>query len=155
MLAAADIAVDSHVSPSHLSVHLRQTKTDPFGAGVTIHLGATGDSLCPIAAVLGYLAVRPSAPGPLFLFEDGSTLSRPRLVQALRQALHRAGVDDSGYSGHSFRVGAATTAAQAGLSDSLIQLLGRWKSSAYSLYIRTPWQRLASVPSSLVRVSSS
>ena len=35
-------------------------------------------------------------------------------MTAVREALARAGVDASHYSGHSFRVGAATTAAQAG-----------------------------------------
>ena len=125
MLSPPDIAVDSHVSPSRMSVHLKRSKTDPFGAGLTVQLGRTGDTLCPVAAVLAYLAVRPPSPGPLFIFQDGSALSRPRLVQSLRRALTLAGIDASGYSGHSFRIGAATAAAKAGLPDSLIKTLGR------------------------------
>ena len=39
------------------------------------------------------------------------------------------------YSGHSFRRDAATWAKQAGIPDSDIQLLGRWKSDAYKRYI--------------------
>ena len=150
MLSPMDVQVDSHTSPTRMSVHLRQSKTDQFGAGTTIHLGTTGSPLCPVTAILGYLALRPPSPGPLFMYQDGSTLSRERLVQSLREALRAAGVEDSGFSGHSFRIGAATAAAQAGVSDSLIQTLGRWKSSAFTLYIRTPWQHLTSISPMLV-----
>ena len=72
------------------------------------------------------------------MFSDGTSLSRPRLVSALRQVLSTVGVDSSHYSGHSFRIGAATAAAAAGVSDAVIQQLGRWISSAYSSYIRIP-----------------
>ena len=44
-----------------------------------------------------------------------------------------AGIDFVPYSGHSFRSGAATTAAKQGISDATIKMLGRWKSSAYQL----------------------
>eukprot|EP00741_Cyanophora_paradoxa_P002102 tig00000551_g2038.t1 len=37
---------------------------------------------------------------------------------------------------HSFRIGAATAAFEAGLPDYAIQLLGRWRSDAFQLYIR-------------------
>lgn len=40
-------------------------------------------------------------------------------------------IDSSKYSGHSFRSGAATTAAKRGLGDATIEMLGRWQSNAY------------------------
>ena len=55
----------------------------------------------------------------------------------LHSALAGIGVDVANYSGHSFRIGAASTAAKAGFSNSFIQILGRWKSLAFTTYIRT------------------
>ena len=49
------------------------------------------------------------------------------------------------YAWHSFRIGAATTAGTCGLNDSSIQMLGRWSSSAYQVYIKTPRQQLANL----------
>ena len=87
MLSPQDISVDSHISPSYITVIIRHSKNDPFVVGVKLHLGRTGLLLCPVSALLCYLAIRPSQQGPLFLFKDGSTLSRPRLVVSLRKAL--------------------------------------------------------------------
>ena len=103
--------------------------------GTSVHLGATGQHLCPVAALLGYLAI--------------ATLSKPRLIASLRRVLQEVGVDSSKYSGHSFRIGAATTAAKLGVSNSLIKILGRWRSSAFMCYIRTSWEQLSQVSSLL------
>ena len=130
-LSPQDISVDRHSHPSMICVHLKQSKTDPFKHGVNIYMGRTNTELCPVAAILAYVAIRPSSPGPFFITKDGSPLTRTQLVAAVRQALSAAGLDTSGYSGHSFRIGAATSAARIGLEDSLIKTLGRWESSAY------------------------
>ena len=144
-------SVDSYVAPSRLAVHLRRCKNDLFVAGTTLHLGATGQALCPVSAILGYLAIRPPTQGPLFFSKDASSLSRPKLVQSLRQVLSSVGVVCSSYSGHSFRIGAATSAARTGVSDSLIKTLGRWESSAFMLYIQMPLHQLTEVSSVLAR----
>lgn len=151
MLSPADISIDSRDNPQVLVVLLRHSKTDPFSAGFRLFLGRTGEALCPVAAMLGYLAIRPPNPGPLFLFEDGTPLSREKLVINLRTVLAEAGINTSNYSGHSFRIGAASTAAHAGFSDSFIQALGRWKSAAFTAYIRTPKEDLAAVAARLVQ----
>ena len=149
-LSPSDVTVDSHQAPSVVSVRLHRSKSDPFGNGVTIYLGRTGQTICPVTALLGYLARRGQRPGPLFLFCDGTPLSKEKLLLHVRQALIHCGFDPSGITGHSFRIGAATAAAQAGMEDSLIQTLGRWHSAAFLRYIRTPAHLLASAASKLL-----
>ena len=68
----------------------------------------------------------------------------------LRRALSECGIDSSLYAGHSFRIGAATTAAARGMQDSLIKILGQWESSAYMIYVPTPHTTLAAVSRRLV-----
>ncbi len=104
--------VDNPENPQVLRVTIKQSKTDPFCKGINLNLGKTAADLCPVREVLNYLVVRGRRQGPLFLFADGTYLTRLRLVEALRQALGKAGIDPTKYSGHSFRIGAATTAVE-------------------------------------------
>ena len=149
-LMLEDVAVDKHDNPALVRIRLKQSKTDPFRHGVDIFLGRTQADLCPVSALLAYIAARPSVKGPLFVFGDGSFLSRDRLVQAVRVALEQAGFDAKSYTGHSFRLGAATTAAHVGLEDSIVKMLGRWESTAYQRYIKTPRETLAALSARLV-----
>ena len=98
-------------------------------------MGKTGDTICPVSAMLNYLLARGAGPGPLFRFNDGKLLTKARFVSQVREVT--AGVDGKSYLGHSFSRGAATTAAKVGVEDSTIKMLGRWRSDAYQLYITT------------------
>ncbi len=110
-LSFRDVSVDRLDNPSIMKVRLKVFKTDPFRVGVNVCVGQSGCSLYLVGEMLDYLVVRGAGPGPLFRFADGKPLTRARLVEQVRGALSRAGVDSSQYSGHSFRSGAATTAA--------------------------------------------
>ena len=76
LLDPSDIAVDNRANPSHMTVRLRRSKTDQFGAGTTIFVGRTYDDICPVSAVLAYLARRSGTSGPLFIHSNGVPLSR-------------------------------------------------------------------------------
>ena len=97
--------------------------------------------VCPVQALLHYIGIRPATLGPLFMLSTGLPLTRAYLVANLQSALRQACMEDK-YNGHSFWIGAATTAAQRGLEDSLIQTLGRWRSDTYKLYIKLPRTQL-------------
>ena len=85
--------------------------------GVDIYLGRTHKELCPITAILSYMSQRGSGPGPLFKFADGKPLTKAQFVAKVREALTQAVVDCTPYSGHIFRIGAATTAASQGIEE--------------------------------------
>lgn len=141
-LQVRDIAVDSLTHPSCLRVCIKASKTDPFRKGSHLCIGRGSPPLCAVDAMLAYLVIRGDFPGPLFRLQSGQPLSRPLLNQWLRDIMSGAGITGS-FSSHSFRIGAATVAAQRGIPDHQIQLMGRWTSNAYQLYIRTPADVLA------------
>ena len=118
-LSLADLAVDSHTNPTLIRVRIKQSKTDPFRLGADIFLGASSAPICHVQALVNYIAVRSPGPGPLFCFESGSPLSRASMVSEVQQALTNTGLEAAGFTGHSFRIGAATTAAKRGFEDSL------------------------------------
>ena len=66
-------------------------------------------------------------------------------MREIRATLGAAGLDAALFAGHSFHIGAATSAPAAGVEDALIKILGRWQSSAYLHYVRVPRESLADV----------
>ena len=147
-LGVDDIAVDSSSAPTCMRVKIKGSKTDPFRKGAFIHIGLGKPPLCAVHSMMTYLASRGNVPGPLFLFQNGRPLSRALLTDWLQQTLASANIPGN-FSSHSFRIGAATVAARNGVPDHLIQALGRWSSSAYQLYIRTPSESLAALSTKL------
>ena len=152
-LSFADITVvvDSTGNPKQLQVRLKRSKTDQLGEGTTVCVGKTGEELCPVAATLSWMVKRGNAGGPLFHYADGAPLTQQRFVVEVRKALLSIGEDPQRYGGHSFRIGAATIAAEQGVGDATIKLLGRWRSSAYQRYIKILPTNLASYSQRLLK----
>ena len=86
------------------------------------------------------MAKRGGAAGLLFVKTDGhgSPLYKPEFVAAVRKVLAAIGYADKKYAGHNSRIRTATAAANAGLEDSTIRMLGRWSCSAFLSYIHLP-----------------
>ena len=143
LLSFDDVRCNNSHNPSIISINIKKSKTDQSRRGVKVFIGSTNDDLCPVLALLKYLEFRGSKKSSLFQWHNGTPLSHSRFVKEVKSALVCSGVAAANYSGHSFRIGAAITAAAAGIEDSTIQTLGRWKSSAYLVYIRIPPSQLA------------
>ena len=148
-----DVSVDSITNPQMLKIRMKSSKTDPFRTGIDIFIGWIDCPLCPVAAMLTYLSYRKSSPGPIFKFKDGRPLTHSKFVEAVKRALEIAWVDSSQYTGHSFKSGAATTAASQGIGDSTIMMLGRWRCSTYQRYIGMPREQLAAISPVISRFS--
>ena len=103
------------------------------------------------------MSIIPSAnrKGPLFIGGCFSPLSRAIVTTTLHQLLHGTNEEPVNYASHSFRVGAATTAAAAGLPPALIKTLGCWKSKVYETYLQYPHSSLNAVSSLLAHTDAS
>ena len=144
-------------SPSLMRVKIKQSKTDPFRQGCTLTIAKSTSPICSVMAMKDYiLQTQPPANRPLFTFSrSGSWLTRSSLTKELRSILEQCGFSSTNFYSHSFRIGAATSAASAGIPSWLIKVLGRWSSDCYELYIKTPQSTILAVPKMLVSHRSS
>ena len=127
--------VDNAGNVSGLKITFLNFKHSYNQANVSLTLHRRSD-VCPVQSLLDYFAHRGLADGPLFQTRDGHAISRKMFTDHLAIIFRTCGLDANRYKGHSFRIGAATFAAECGFSDAQIRLMGRWKSDAFRKYIR-------------------
>ena len=101
-LNMADISVDDSNNPTVVKVKIKASKTDQFRKGVDIFVGRTHNQLCPVEALMSYVACRGQEDGLFFRFEDNRSLTKGRFITSVREALTSAGIDAKRYAGHSF-----------------------------------------------------
>jgi integrase len=133
-VTCADVVVHRDRS----TIHLKSSKTDHERKGVDVHLFRTSPSVCAVRALRKFIPLRPSTSvdSSFFCTRAGQPFTRTCFVKKLKYLLRLIGIDATSFSGHSLRVGAATSAAAAGIPDHQIQTLGRWTSLSYLRYIR-------------------
>ena len=129
---------DVTINSSNVIIHLKTSKMDVAKKGIDVRLFQNESIVCAVQAVKSFVQVRNDnrSCSPFFILPNGQSLTRRAFIANLRHLLTLLGVQTSSFSGHSLRVGAATSAAAAGLPDHLIQTLGRWNSLSYLRYIR-------------------
>jgi len=121
-----------------LVIHIRCSKTDQSGQGAFIKLAKQHNPmLCPVTTLKHYLAIRPTGAGPIFQHFDRTPLTRHQFSAVLKKALLRLSPELKNFSSHSFRLGAASSAAQWGWSVESIKASGRWSSDAYKGYVQS------------------
>ena len=127
----------------YLKIYIKRSKTDKRNQGFYLHIGCSTTTVCAYCAMVKYYnmsntTINNTPTRALFVFNNGVCLSRSLFINQVKLYIALVGLDPRDHSGHSFRIGGATTAAAAGLSDWEIQILGRWSSNTYQRYIRTP-----------------
>lgn len=126
-----------------LILHLRYSKTDQEGEGQKIGLPYARGRWCAVAALEAWLAISGISEGPIFRpvdrrgrIHDGRLFGEA-VGEIVRKRVSAAGLDPSGYSGHSLRAGLATSAAQLGVPIGKIRAQTRHASDAMlARYIR-------------------
>jgi integrase len=165
-LAIADVVLDER----GVVVAITRSKTDQEGEGEVVAIHGSEDPILDVrAALAAWLAIRyrrrakdqgkplpddlETGRAPLFcqLAKNGQPIGRRlsdyAVVRMIKSAAIRAGLDPTGYSGHSLRSGLATTAAANGATLAEIMDQGRWKSVEMAKhYVRDAeiWRNAAS-----------
>ena len=121
------------------TIHLKVSKTNPFGQGIDMIIGCSGSQVCGACATWNLIQshwAKQVPPTALFFQLSGQSLSRDVMVGYIKGLLAKLGLNPSLYSGYSMCIRGATTATVAGLKDWEIKSLGCWKSNTYWMYIR-------------------
>ena len=125
-----------------MTLLLPRSKTDRNNDGVRIIVARAPDTACPITLFQRLAEIDPQPPdAPLFRLSSGA-FNRSHVLRLLQRRLANVGRDAQGFSGHSFRKGAAQQAYDNHLHEDQIQLLGRWTSEAFRRYYKSDPQRL-------------
>ena len=110
------------VNSTNITLTISSSKNDPFRQGCQIKLTRTNTDICPTTILMNWLRIHPTKSEPLFTYTDRTYLTKNRLNSLLHQIFLTGKLP---ISTHSFRIGAATTAAAAGIPRHIIQKIGR------------------------------
>lgn len=123
-------------------LHIRRSKTDPFGKGHDIAV-PEGELIRPVSRLRAWLRATRIRSGPLFqtLRRGGHLQGRPLhpgdIGRLVKQRVAEIGLDPAEYSGHSLRAGFVTSAAENGARLDKIMEVTRHKTPGMVLrYVR-------------------
>ena len=157
----------------HLILPVHKTSTEGSFTARILRCGCRSrlHRMCPwhcaerhLIRLAGHPAFRSGCSFPFFPDHEGRVISKAKFIDLVRRVLHSAGIplvyhDESGhefprFGGHCLRVSGAMMLAAAGTPVSLIQLLGRWSSTAVERYIQqAPLAAVPSIPGNILNDS--
>lgn len=88
-LSISDVAVDCRSWPRTIQINIKQSKTDPFHQGVHIYLRKTDQDVCPVTAIIPYLAIRGGNPAPISYSKMEGCSHTKSLSQPLTQSCRK------------------------------------------------------------------
>ena len=130
------VLTESDRTVSSIIFSFSKFKHNQSSAAHRVHLCAAPGQYCPLKALNGYLALRGTRPGPVFVSPTGATIKATQVTAILDSALLGLGLSPSSFGSHSFRIGRCTHLASRGASDAQLRMMGRWHSNAFLKYIR-------------------
>ena len=122
-----------------LTVRSAKNDQEGFGSRFQYVKGSLSDTCVfdPTADLFSWAVLAKPLPDQPFLSYRGEWTSTYKMMNAgIRKTLKSLGLDASVYTTHGIRIARASTLAAAGVSDSVIQKTGRWKSLVFLRYIR-------------------
>lgn len=128
--------IKSEAGGKSVEVTIRYSKTDQSGRSTTLVISARDGEFCQVRALANFTRIRPHIGGQLFVHFGGDPLTRYQFDAVLKKGAQLLGLPLRGISPHSFRIGAATSAAICDMSVEEIKSMGRWQSAAVKIYIR-------------------
>ena len=155
-------ADDVQFCATHMSICLHSRKNDQLrqGDNVLVARCSSPSSVCPVSVVQRFVTAASHKPsqklfGCLTSARSGpgvrGSMSYSRAKELLHQALVRIGVDPRGYGTHSLRSGGATAAANAGITERLLQRHGGWRSvSSKDKYVLDSKEAMLSVSKAII-----
>ena len=147
----------SRTAASHSTLRLLDSKTDLFAEGCDVILPRVGGKYCPVTAIEAAMDAAPdkSLAAPIFQAADGRPVTYAAFSAILARLVVLAKLKQLHIRPHSFRIGAATTAALLGFPASTIKVLGRWRSVAYQLYTRLQPVHVGDIASAMIASAES
>jgi hypothetical protein len=130
-----------------IEIKLKCPKENRSNKAVVVDIFESGGTLCPVKAYTRWRdRAKPTDDLPAFRDANGIPLTGKKMNNYLRLLLGKhVDYDKAKFTGHSFRIGLATTLGSLGFSTDDIKEAGRWSSNAYEVYMKLPRKRRLAV----------